>query len=210
MKNLIKLAVCCIAFASPFANANLLVNGSFEDNAVNTGSWNWFASSDVDGWSGSNLEHWNDFGGMVAQEGVNLAELNAHGSNVGVFSIYQTFATTANTSYDFSFFYAARQNLNESFSVKVFSGMTEVFTQVIDDHTVKTWSQFMSDFTALGDESTIRFTSITPNTGTVGNFLDNVVVTKTDVTDQVSVSTPSILIMSSLAFGAMFFRRSKL
>ncbi|MFT6270539.1 MAG: hypothetical protein ACJAVV_003378 [Alphaproteobacteria bacterium] len=50
---------------------------------------------------------------------------------------------------------------------------------------------------------------MTPNTGTVGNFLDNVVVTKTDVTDQVSVSTPSILIMSSLAFGAMFFRRTK-
>ncbi|MFT6737587.1 MAG: hypothetical protein ACJA0G_001727 [Kangiellaceae bacterium] len=208
-----KVAMCCIALSSPFAHANLLVNGSFENNTVNDGTWNWFASSNVDGWSGSNVEHWNNFGGMVAQEGDNLAELNSHGSNVGIFSIYQTFATSANTNYDFSFFYAARQSLNESFSVNVFSGITEVFNQVIDDHTLKTWSQFMSEFTALGDETTISFTSITPSTATVGNFIDNVVVTKADVTkadvtDQVSVSTPSILIMTLLSLGLMFVRRT--
>jgi hypothetical protein len=80
---------------------------------------------------------------------------------------------------------------------------------VIDDHTLKTWSQFMSEFTALGDETTISFTSITPSTATVGNFIDNVVVTKADVTDQVSVSTPSILIMTLLSLGLMFVRRNK-
>lgn len=202
-----KAAIFCIVLSSPFAHATLLVNGSFENNTVNSSTWNWFASSDVDGWNGSNLEHWNNFGGMIAQDGSNLAELNSHGSNSSVFSIYQTFATTANTNYDFSFFYAARKSINESFSVKVFSGITEVFNQVIDDHTVNTWSQFMTEFTALGDESTIRFTSITPSVGTMGNFIDNVVVTEADVTDQVPVSTPSILIMTLLSLCLMFVRR---
>ena len=51
------------------ALANLIVNGGFEDNAVASGNWAFFASSNVNGWEGSNIEIWDNYGGVSAAEG---------------------------------------------------------------------------------------------------------------------------------------------
>ncbi len=195
--------------ASSVANANLVSNGSFENNNVNAGTWSWFSSSSVDGWSGSNIELWNDFGGMIAQDGTKLAELNAHGgSGGGAFSIFQEITTTAGELYDFSFYYAARQNTNESFLVEVFSSSGSLISQLVDDHIVKQWSSFTSSFVAADSATTVRFTTVTPLSGTLGNFIDNVIVTES-TTSVVQASAPSAALLTLFGLAMLLVRRSK-
>lgn len=190
MKTLIKLTIASIAglVISTAANAGLIVNGGFEDTDVNGGSggWEWYDASNVDGWNGSNIEIWQDFGAIGPYEGQQHAELNAHPSDGGAFSIYQTFATTAGATYDLFFAYGARRNNNESFQVQLV-GAGSLLDQLIDDHTVNEWSTFSYTFTADSSETTLSFTSVTPETGTVGNFLDAV--------DVVAVPAPGTLLL---------------
>lgn len=201
MKILISAVLLTCAMVSSVANANLITNGSFEDKAVNAGNWSVFNSGSVGGWQGSNVEIWNNYGGVSAQHGTQLAELNSHGKNTGAFSIFQTFNTVAGSIYDLSFHYSARSNANESFLVELFSAQSLIFSAVVDDHTVKQWSQFNSSFVANNTLTTIRFTSITPKTGTVGNFIDNVAVTQ--------ASAPSAALLVLLGLSMVWVRRTK-
>ena len=201
MQSFIKLATSCFAVMalSATANASLIINGGFEDTEVNggNGGWQWYYSSDVDGWNGSNLEIWRDFGRIGPYEGEQHAELNAHPSDGGVFSIYQTFATTEGQSYDLFFAYGARRNNNESFLVEL-DGADSLLYRLMDDHTVNNWSTYSTRFIADSDFTTLRFTSVTPASGTVGNFLDAVSVTE--------VPAPGSLALLGLALAGLGFR----
>lgn len=178
------------------AQANLIVNGGFEDNTVAAGNWSYFSSSAVNGWEGSNIEIWNNFGGVVAPEGNQHAELNAHPYTGGVFSIYQSFATVVGQIYDVSFFYSARESANESFHFSVGTLAT-----LINDHTVGTWNQFTGSFVANSNFSTITFT--TADNSTVGNFLDAVVVTTRTSVDEAS----SLMMLAIGMLGLVLVRR---
>jgi len=185
------------------ANANLIVNGGFEENSVAAGSWSYFSSASVNGWDGDNIEIWNQFAGVVAPEGQQHAELNAHPFDGGVFSIYQDFATVIGQTYDVSFFYSARENANEKFNFSVDS-----LAALLDDHVVGIWSQYTGSFVANSLLSTITFT--TTDTGTLGNFLDDVVVVA-DVNSNPNVSVPesSSLVMLLIGLGGLIFMRRK-
>ena len=174
LKTLINTSLLTVACACSFSvNANLLTNGSFENPNVATGNWGWFTSANVPGWNGSNIEIWDNFSGVSAYEGSQFAELNAHPSNGQAFSIFQSFTTTLGQWYDVSFAYQARANDSESFNVAV-----DNLSWLIDDHTTNGWSVFSNTFQASSNTTTISFTSVTPLTGTVGNFLDDVKVTQ--------------------------------
>lgn len=178
------------------ANANLIVNGGFEDNKVATGNWAYFSSANVNGWDGDNIEIWNQYGGVVAPEGKQHAELNAHPFDGSVFSIYQSFATVFGQAYDVSFFYSARSSVNEQFSFSVGS-----LNAILTDHVVGSWKKYTGSFVASGNLSTITFT--TYNAGTLGNFLDDVVVTaKANVVE----SSPLVMLLIGLA-GLVLVRR---
>lgn len=180
------------------AQANLIVNGGFEDNAVASGNWAYFSSSSVNGWEGDNIEIWNNFGGVVAPEGKQHAELNAHPFDGTLFSIYQNFATVVGQTYDVSFFYSARVDSNEQFSFSAGS-----LAVLLNDHVVGSWKQFTGSFVATSTLSTITFTS--SNTSTYGNFLDDVVVT---TRAQVIESNPLVMLVIGLI--GLFFCRRKL
>lgn len=178
------------------ANANLIVNGGFEDNTVAVGNWAYFSSASVNGWDGDNIEIWNQMGGVVAPEGTKHAELNAHPFDGSVFSIFQNFATVVGQTYDVSFFYSARVDANEQFS---FSAGT--LAALLNDHVVGSWKQYTGSFVASSTLSTITFT--TYNDGTYGNFLDDVVVTaKASVVE----SSPLVMLLIGLA-GLVLIRR---
>lgn len=188
-------AVAGLLFAAP-SQATYLVNGGFEDNAVAPGSWWYSSAANVNGWDGSNIEIWDSYGGVVAPEGSQHAELNAHPFTGGVFSIYQGFATNIGQAYDVSFFYSARNNANEEFNFSVGN-----LAAVINDHVVGSWSQFNGSFVATSTLSTITFTS--SNNGTLGNFLDDVVVSS-------QVPEPATLALFGLGLaGLAFGRRSR-
>jgi len=178
------------------ANANLIVNGGFEDNTVAVGNWAYFPSASVNGWEGDNIEIWNQMGGVVAPEGTQHAELNAHPFDGSVFTIFQNFATVVGQTYDVSFFYSARVDSNEQFS---FSAGT--LAALLNDHVVGSWTQYSGSFVASSALSTITFTSF--NAGTYGNFLDDVVVT---AQANVVESSPLVMLLIGLA-GLVLIRR---
>ena len=195
---------------SNVSQAGLIVNGGFEETDVADGSWRWFSSSDVDGWDGSNIEIWDSLTKFESYEGEQHAELNAHGSK-GAFSIFQTFSTDAYASYDVSFAYAARRSNSEAFLFEVLDEAgNSFFSKEINDHTVKSWSTFDWSFTALTDFTTIRFTTI--NTGTYGNFLDDVnVVASSNLFPgaPTAVSEPSGIFLASMMISALLLFRVK-
>ncbi|PUA29152.1 MAG: hypothetical protein B0W54_00640 [Cellvibrio sp. 79] len=180
------------------AQANLIVNGGFEDNNVAAGNWAYFPSSSVNGWDGDNIEIWDSFGGVVAPEGTQHAELNAHPFDGTVFSIYQSFATVIGQTYDVSFFYSARENNNEQFS---FSAGT--LAVLLNDHVVGSWKQYTGSFVATATTSAITFTSY--DNSTVGNFLDDVVVTT-----RTHVDESGALVMMMIGLIGLFCSRRKL
>ncbi|MEL7022735.1 MAG: DUF642 domain-containing protein [Pseudomonadota bacterium] len=193
------------AFAvSATANASLIVNGGFEDTDVNggDGGWQWYTSSNVDGWEGSNIEIWQDFGAIGPYEGNQHAELNAHPSSGDAFSIFQSFETNPGDTYELFFAYGARRNNDESFQVQLDGiGVGSLLDQLIDDHTVNAWSTFSYVFTADSTSTTLRFTSVTPESGTVGNFLDGISV--------VAVPAPGTLLLLGTALMGLGLRRRK-
>ncbi len=168
-----------LAIAAP-ASANLIQNGSFEDDVIPGNSWQSF--SDIAGWeadaNNERFEIWNNYNGVTAAEGNQFAELNAHPGSSAAFSIFQEFTTVTNQSYDISFAYRARANDQEEFSFDVISG-TNNLDWLLNDHTTDGWSIFSNSFVAADTTTTIMFTSVNPLTGTVGNFLDDVRVTAT-------------------------------
>ncbi|TDT41472.1 putative secreted protein with PEP-CTERM sorting signal [Halospina denitrificans] len=169
-KNSILLGALAIAAGS--ANANLIQNGSFENPDVDTGSWAYFSSSDVPGWDGSNIEVWDSYNGVNAFDGVQFAELNAHPDTNNAFEIYQDINTQIGQWYDISFAYRARNNDSEEFQFLAGNSNWN-----LNDHATTGWSLFSGAFQASSATSQIRFLSVTPETGTMGNFLDDVRVT---------------------------------
>lgn len=180
------------------AQANLIVNGGFEDNNVAAGNWAYFSSSSVNGWDGDNIEIWDNLGGVVAPEGTQHAELNAHPFDGTVFSVFQSFATVIGQTYDVSFFYSARSSSNEQFSFSAGS-----LAAILNDHVVGSWKQYTGSFVATGTSSTITFTSY--DNSTVGNFLDDVVVTA-----RANVVESNPILMLFIGLVGLFFSRRKL
>ncbi|MDP4537042.1 DUF642 domain-containing protein [Alkalimonas collagenimarina] len=192
-----------LAVASFSSQASLIVNGDFELNTVNPNSWTWLASSQVAGWQGSNIEIWNSMNGVQAASGNNFIELNAHGSNQGAWSIFQSFATDIGQSYELSFFYRARNGSNEQFNVTVAN-----LSQTLNDHTNQGWSFFNSSFVATDSNTTLRFTS--HNSGTIGNFLDGVsVVSRQGVAAVPAPATLGVMALGLVLLGAARRMRSR-
>jgi hypothetical protein len=203
-------ALCWTGLCSPVM-ANLIQNGGFEETAVNSNSWAWFYASDVNGWSGSNIEIWDSFQGFSAYEGSQHAELNAHPSNGQAFSIYQSFNTLVGASYDLSFAYSARSSNDEAFLMSLYAGdNTELVSSLVDDHEVRKWSIFNTSFVATDLTTILRFTSVTPFSGTVGNFLDDISVTESRKFALARGQVPEPGTMLLVIIGLTFFVRHRL
>lgn len=89
---------------SQLANANLVVNGSFENTAQPNGTWNVYNS--IYGWStssGAGIEIRNNVEG-TASNGVNFVELDSHNNS----AMQQSIATTAGSLYELLFNYSPR------------------------------------------------------------------------------------------------------
>lgn len=214
MFKLIKMlsSIFVLLFIANSASANLITNGDFEASDVRQNSWRWFPSANVDGWQGSNVEVWDRFLGVNAQSGVQFAELNAHAGGSAGYSIFQTVDTEVGGIYDLSFAYRARRNDDEAFSLSIKNGAQSVFEQIFDDHTRHQWSLFETQFQAIDLSTTFTFSAITPRTGTVGNFIDNIMLeqvgTSTLRTQRNAIPEPATGLLIALC-GLLFLRQRR-
>ena len=168
------------------AHANLIGNGGFEYPNIKSG-WT-YGQDTADGWQGDNIEVWaSGLLGVTSYEGSHHGELNAHPYDGSNYTIYQTFATEIGATYEISFAYRARKSTNEAFSFQLFTGdvlntttydFSNGFDLLMDDHTTSHWSLYTSTFIGTGLDTTLMFSSINPDKGTVGNLLDAVSVTQ--------------------------------
>ncbi|WP_068544452.1 PEP-CTERM sorting domain-containing protein [Thalassotalea crassostreae] len=198
-----------LSFVANATLVSLVENGDFEDVDVQDGSWQWFAAGAV-GWSGDNVEIWDSlFPGVEAFSGEQHAELNAHPYNGTQWVLEQTLTgLTDGDIYDFGFAYRARSNTSESFRFEIIGSESSV-NLLLDDHTTTQWEQVNSSFKVVGTEATIRFSSIQPGSGTVGNLLDAVYVNASEGGSGTSqpVPEPSTLLIFSLALIGLNWRR---
>jgi len=216
LKNTIVATTISALFFSANTQANLIENGSFETPDIDTvigergstsATWQFYNSEDVDGFSGSNVEIWNSgFLGVEAWEGGQFMELNSHGNSVGAFTVYQSFDTVIGQSYEFSFAYRARRNNNEAFNVNLGGSNSSLLDTTFSDHETGFWSTFTSFFTAEEEQTTLRFTAITPTSRTVGNFIDCASIKSVPEIDASSSGIALGLLMSLIAL----FRERKL
>ncbi|MCC7596946.1 FxDxF family PEP-CTERM protein [Janthinobacterium sp. FW305-129] len=205
---LIKIAALTSLITAGAANAatELVVNGSFESNAINTP----FAQlSAVTGWTSSvsgntafEIQKGATQGGQsgfnpVAAAGTQYLELNA----ARLTSVSQAIATTAGGTYALSFAYSGRPDTagGANSLMNVYWGSTLLTPTALVGTTTGVWQTYSQNVTALGSSSLLRFESVGPvSAPTYGSYLDNVSVTT-------AVPEPESYAMMLLGLGLLGF-----
>ena len=203
--------VVTLSLLATSAHANLIVNGSFEDNTFADNTWRLFNQDDVLGWQSPNrIELWRSpFLGVRADDGQNLLELNST-TNA---TLYQNFTTLAGQWYHLTFAYRARASANEVFMVDLIDNITnnDILNTSFDDHIVGQWSQASLRFQAASNETQLAFTATRGTTLTVGNLLDDINIQAQPLArlSAVQVPTPNTLLLFTLPLVALVARRAK-
>ena len=171
MKNIILAAVLAASFGG--ANA-ALVNGSFDDQVQNPGSWGVYQS--LPGWtttSGSGIELRNAVAGN-SFDGGNYVELDSYNNS----SMSQAVTTTAGALYTLSFAYSAREGIAyASNPIQALWNGSSVAT-VSADGTAQSgnvWNIYSYTVTGTGHD-TLTFAALGTN-DTLGGSLDAVSLT---------------------------------
>ncbi len=171
MKNIILAAVLAASFGG--ANA-ALVNGSFDDQVQNPGSWGVYQS--LPGWttaSGSGIEVRNSVEGG-SYDGGNYVELDSYSNS----SMSQSITTTAGALYTLSFAYSARQGVAyDSNTVQALWNGSSVVTVSAEGNgqSGNVWNVYSYTVTGTGHD-TLTFAALGTN-DTLGGSLDAVSLT---------------------------------
>lgn len=184
-----------LALSASSANANLIVNGSFEDNIQAPGTWAIYSS--LNGWTGGpNIELRNNVAG-TAYDGVNFIELDTTANSIAT----QNIATTAGQWYTLSFAYSPRTGISEA------SNIIEVYW---DGVLLNSYSGTTNDNTAwtvynvnvLGDGSSSLEFRAAGTSDSYGGSLDAVMLTAVP-----EASTWAMMILGFLGVGFLAYRR---
>jgi len=189
------VAVMCLALAPMTAQANLIVNGGFEDPVLPDPSWNVFAG--ISGWSttsGPGIEIQRNVAGSPF-EGEQFVELDSF-SNSGM---SQSVATTGSASYLLSFAYSPRPNVGDTsngIELWIDGFLRDSFTgNGIGD---TDWA--VRSYSVIGDGSTlIEFRAI-GTSDSLGGYLDDV---------RLTVPEPGTLALGGLALTALALLRRR-
>lgn len=162
------------ALPSAQASSNLVVNGSFEANAVASGSW--INATSIQGWTwlagpGTGFEVRNNAVG-AAFDGNNFVELDTTGNT----TIGQSFASlVAGGSYQLSFAYSPRVNQasNTNGIEVLWNGQQLGSTLTGQGNGTHSWTVYTLDVTALAGTNWLSFRSV-GNSDSVGGSLDAV------------------------------------
>lgn len=168
------LVIAALLSAPAFAQANLVVNGSFEDyTSVAAGKWSTFGSGY--GWTtGTNgVEIRNAVAGTAA-DGVRFAELDTNRNSW----ISQTIHTYANQALELTFSYAPRAGVSaDSNKIKVFWNDDLLGTVTGNGKKGSSWLDLVFDVQADANGLGLLKFAAAGASDRLGGSLDNVSVT---------------------------------
>ncbi|PKO49285.1 MAG: hypothetical protein CVU31_00785 [Betaproteobacteria bacterium HGW-Betaproteobacteria-4] len=168
------LALAALLSVPAFAQANLVVNGSFEDySTVGTGSWRIFGSGH--GWETSNLgvEIRNNVAGTAA-DGVRFAELDSTGNSW----ISQTIQANAFQSLELAFSYAPRAGVAaKSNGIQIFWNDLSLGSITANGGSGPSWLDLVYDVQADANGFGILKFAAIGTSDSLGGSLDNISVT---------------------------------
>ena len=191
------------------AQADLLINGSFEDPDVAYGDFDYIDASLVPGWEGDTLEVWDHLytsDRMRPYDGEQYIETNSKDGGDGVYEIYQSFSTTVGEWYQVSMMAQARRSNDEVFWYSVEGADALLVNQQVTEHNVYGWQKIFYQFQADSTESTLYITSyadVDPSLVTAANLIDDVKVVNMSQHNIATVPTP--LLPAALGFGLIAF-----
>jgi hypothetical protein len=184
------------ALLSPsLANANLIINGSFEDTIQANGTWDIYAA--VNGWTTTNgIEIRNNVVG-TASDGKNFAELDTNANS----SIDQVISTTAGQTYQLLFDYAGRIGETDlTNGISVFWNGTLLANLAETGGTVSNLWSTKSFFVLGTGKDKLTFTATGPSDGFGGII---------DVASLTAVPAPAAVWLFGSAIGLFGMSRRK-
>lgn len=196
MKTIFVLLSLLLTSQSYAASTNLIVNGSFEDPNVASGSWQVFKS--IPGWSteGAGVEIRDNIVGTT-EFGNQYAELDSHGANSNS-SIIQSVITDIGQNYKLSFYYSPRINQSSNTNgISVFWNGNLLQDISANGSSVNVWTLYTFYVVGTGLDS-LKFKA-TGIEDTLGGNIDNVALS--------SVPVPAAVWLFGSALGFLGFSR---
>ena len=194
MKSILVAALFSL-FSVGAAQAAIITNGNFEQG---TTGWNITGNAGVVGPAGGDF-YWG--GGSTAQNGKRAMAFNG-GDKLGTGDVWQSFATTAGTSYTLTFDYGSTNVIAQSLGWGLFgaSAILPLAGGVVTDIN---WSSALDtysfDFVANSASTTLLFADFIGNfTFSTDGLLDNVSVTSNATPPAAAVPEPGSLALLGL------------
>lgn len=173
---------------------NLILNGGFEDPDIAAGTWQVYPTG-IPNWgvvSGGGIEI-QDHAAGDPHSGGQLAELDSHGSNSKT-TIKQVITTIPGQHYRLKFWHSARPGNNAGdnmtrFAIKVTSTDGVIINDIVFEGPIPAnqqtqWTEYVYNFIALNDQTTIQFADAGNEEDTYGGYIDDVSVVTLDCEDQ--------------------------
>lgn len=224
-----KILLVAGMFASLNANANLIVNGSFESQSNVEGAFTRFSDgvNPLTGWTiatGSGNPYVETRNSIVgeASDGENFAELDVSDPldstfNTGLGGMFQVVNIASAGLYDFSFDYAGRPGTVLSTNQIQFSLFDSADALVIPQVTLNptlfntdsaNWNTYINQFNLSAGNYTFLFREVGTQDG-LGTSLDNVVLVASETTTAVPEPETYGMMMLGLAMLGFASRRRK-